>query len=118
MFWRLATRAWGTSRGLLAPGHESVSIFCRWAKGIVEYKLWDKNRAADKLMKHLGLYARDNAQTSDPIRALLDAVAARGLKAKPAGMTDSIGPVLRNSLAIRSDQLRKLAGANWSQLCP
>lgn len=73
MFWRLATRAWGTSPGPPRLGHESASCFCQWAKGIVEYKLWDKNSAADKLMKHLGLRARDNAQTSCPIQALLDA---------------------------------------------
>lgn len=34
-------------------------------------KLWDKNAALDKAMKHLGLYLRDNEQRQDVIQALI-----------------------------------------------
>jgi hypothetical protein len=32
----------------------------------VEIRLWDKNSAIDRLMKHLGAYERDNAQRNGP----------------------------------------------------
>lgn len=47
-----------------------------------EYKLWDKGAAQERLMKHLGGYAQDNAQKSgvfanvprDKLKAFLDAL--------------------------------------------
>lgn len=41
-------------------------------------KVWDKNAALDKAMKHLGQYEKDNSQKVDPITELLAAVAERG----------------------------------------
>lgn len=38
---------------------------------IIEYKMADRNSAAEKLMKHLGLYEKDNNQKTDPIADLL-----------------------------------------------
>ena len=44
----------------------------------VKVKLWDKNSAAEKLMRHLGLFERDNKQHTDPLTALLTEIAKRG----------------------------------------
>jgi phage terminase small subunit len=41
-------------------------------------KLWDKNSAAEKLMKHLGLFKKDNEQKIDPLAELLGLIAERG----------------------------------------
>jgi len=41
-------------------------------------RFWDKNSALEKLMKHLGLFERDNRQGSDPLSELLGRIAARG----------------------------------------
>ncbi|MEW5709819.1 MAG: terminase small subunit [Pseudomonadota bacterium] len=41
-------------------------------------KLWDKNSALEKLFKHLGLFEKDNAQKTDPMKALLEFVQERG----------------------------------------
>jgi phage terminase small subunit len=35
--------------------------------GRIEYKFWNKVDALDKLMRHLGLYERDNAQQPPPV---------------------------------------------------
>ncbi len=44
-------------------------------------KLWDKNSAMEKLMKHLGLFEMDNRQPGDAmLRALVTAVGGRGAK--------------------------------------
>jgi len=43
-------------------------------EGGFKIKLWDKNSAADKLMKHLGGYERDNKQKTDPLTELLKAL--------------------------------------------
>ena len=32
-----------------------------------KYKIWDKNAALEKAMKHLGLFEKDNAQISKPV---------------------------------------------------
>lgn len=42
---------------------------------ILEYRMADRNSAADKLMKHLGLYEQDNAQKTDPVADLLSQLA-------------------------------------------
>ena len=39
-----------------------------------EIKFWDKNAAGSDLMKHRGLFEEDNAQKTDPVRALLEAI--------------------------------------------
>lgn len=38
---------------------------------VKKIKLWDKNSAAEKLMKHLGLFEKDNKQAIDPLMELL-----------------------------------------------
>ena len=43
-------------------------------EGGFKVKFWDKNSAADKLMKHLGGYERDNKQKTDPLSELLKAL--------------------------------------------
>lgn len=43
-------------------------------EGGFKIKFWDKNSAADKLMKHLGGYERDNKQKTDPLSELLKAL--------------------------------------------
>jgi phage terminase small subunit len=40
----------------------------------VKYKLYDKNTALEKAMKHLGLYEKDNDQQANPLRELLDSL--------------------------------------------
>jgi len=47
-----------------------------------EVKLWDKNAAIEKAMKHLGLYEQDNKQKIDPICELLKQVGG-ALPVKP-----------------------------------
>jgi phage terminase small subunit len=42
-------------------------------------KLWDKNSAIEKAMKHLGMFERDNAQKTDPIREFLQQCSGRSL---------------------------------------
>lgn len=44
---------------------------------IVKVRLWSKTDALEKLMKHLGMYEKDNRQKTDPIRALLEAIDGR-----------------------------------------
>jgi len=39
--------------------------------GGVKYRFWDKNTALEKLMKHLGLFERDNRQKGDELGRLL-----------------------------------------------
>ncbi len=45
-------------------------------------KLWDKNPAIDKAMKHLGLFEQDNKQKVDPIAELLKQIGG-SLPVKP-----------------------------------
>lgn len=45
-------------------------------------KLWDKNSAIEKAMKHLGMFEKDNAQKTDPLTELAKAIQG-----------NSIGPV-------------------------
>ena len=54
------------------PGTDPVEV-----EHVSEIKLWDKNSAADKLMRHLGLYEQDNKQKSDPLAELLNAIGPR-----------------------------------------
>lgn len=41
---------------------------------VTEVKFWDKNAALDKLMRHLGLFERDNEQKKDAYEDLLQAM--------------------------------------------
>lgn len=41
---------------------------------VTEVKFWDKNAALDKLMRHLGMFERDNAQKQDAYENLLQAM--------------------------------------------
>jgi len=52
--------------------------------GGLEYKLWDKGAAQEKLAKFLGLYEKDNQQAADPIKDL--ARALLGNTVGPAGL--------------------------------
>lgn len=47
--------------------------------GGFKYKLWDKNSSADKLMKYLGGYEKDNKQKTDPVTELLQQLGGRTL---------------------------------------
>lgn len=44
----------------------------------IKYRMADKNSAADKLMKHLGLFERDNRQKGDELGKLLAFLNERG----------------------------------------
>lgn len=41
-------------------------------------RFWDKNSALEKLMKHLGLFERDNRQGADPLADLIEHILERG----------------------------------------
>jgi phage terminase small subunit len=43
-------------------------------------KLWDKNSAADKLMKHLGLFEKHNEQQVNPLTEFLAKISAQNAK--------------------------------------
>lgn len=47
---------------------------------VKKIKLWDKNSAAEKLMKHLGLFEKDNAQGADALRSVLVEFVSAGQK--------------------------------------
>jgi phage terminase small subunit len=51
-------------------------------------KLHRKDAAQDKLMRHLGLFEKDNAQTADALTSLLDRIAGSGVPG-PAGANES-----------------------------
>jgi hypothetical protein len=53
-----------------------------------KFKMVDKNPAVERLMKHFGLYKRENAQKTDPITALMDEIAT----AKGARASDLVKP--------------------------
>lgn len=75
---------WTEEMKIGAASLETLEEFEGQGKGreligyIKKFKLWDKNSAADKLMKHFGLYEIDNKQKSDPIRELLAAINGHG----------------------------------------
>ncbi|MCV2218889.1 terminase small subunit [Thauera sp. Sel9] len=50
-----------------------------------KYKIADKNSALEKLMKHLGLYEKDNSQKTDPLRDLLGQLSGNVFGATPSG---------------------------------
>ena len=53
--------------------------------GLVKLRFWNKNEAADKLMRYLGLYERDNAQANyNPWDELFDTVAKLNNRGLPA----------------------------------
>lgn len=43
-------------------------------------KVWDKNSAIDKAMRHLGMFGEDNKQKSDPVMEMLALIAANPVK--------------------------------------
>lgn len=62
-----------------AATRAAVSSFKIDEYGRIEYKFWDKNSASERLFKHIGLYEKDNAQKTDPLRALLDGLSGNVL---------------------------------------
>jgi phage terminase small subunit len=64
--------------GLKIDGQDGVSHVPMYTK---EVKLWDKNAAIEKAMKHLGLFERDNSQK--PPAALIHAPGAKTLTFEP-----------------------------------
>ncbi len=40
-------------------------------------KMWDKNSAAEKLMRHLGMFKEDNKQKTDPVSDLVSFLQSR-----------------------------------------
>lgn len=57
---------------------ETLALYAgaRQTKYGIEVLMHDKSAAMDKLFKHLGLYEKDNQQKTDPLAALLHAIAA------------------------------------------
>jgi phage terminase small subunit len=47
---------------------------------VKKIKLWDKNSAAEKLMKHLGMFEKDNAQGAEALRSVLVEFVSAGQK--------------------------------------
>lgn len=65
----------------------AVASFEMTADGQIRYKFWDKNQALEKAAKHLGLYAKDNAQHARPIEALVASLSGNVfVPKKSAGM--------------------------------
>ncbi len=61
----------------------AISSYDVWvdpASGVrrARVRFWDKNSALEKLMKHLGLFERDNRQGTDPLSELIAHIAERG----------------------------------------
>lgn len=67
---------------------------------VKKYRLANKDNSLDKLMKHLGLYEKDNAQKSDAIQNLLEAIAGSSNGRIPLDVIDveevSDHPLLRD----------------------
>lgn len=61
----------------------AVSSFKIDEFGRIEYKLWDKNAALEKLAKHLGLYERDHEQQADGLARLLAGLSGRVVQPVP-----------------------------------
>ncbi|OOY20873.1 hypothetical protein BMI86_10225 [Thioclava sp. DLFJ5-1] len=57
-------------------------------KGAFKIKMHDKVAAIDKLMRHLGLYERDNEQKADALSELIAAAQGTGLRIGPNGPTN------------------------------
>lgn len=62
----------------LAASIQGVEIKEEDGGVVYKYKLADRNSAAEKLMKHLGLYEKDNAQTGDAIGKMLAEIHGAG----------------------------------------
>ena len=60
----------------LSPAAISLYAGAKQTKEGIEVKMHDKGAAMEKLFKHLGLYARDNQQKTDPLASLLHAIAS------------------------------------------
>ena len=58
-----------------------VAVMPEGAGHVVKYKLVDKGPNLERLMKHLGLYERDNEQKIDPLTALLHGIANKNANA-------------------------------------
>lgn len=63
------------------PGTDPVEV-----EHVAEIKLWDKNSAADKLMRHLGGYEKDNKQGADALVEAVTKITRRVID--PAGGSD------------------------------
>lgn len=77
-------------KGRLIPLHKlpddiamAVSSVEVTKDGSLKYRLWDKNSALEKAMKHLGLYERDNKQKSDPFTEMMEFLRERGSRIAP-----------------------------------
>lgn len=68
--------------GMKVGGEDGITHVPMYTK---EVKFWDKNSAIEKAMKTLGLFEKDNAQRTDPLAALMEAIAARdtGIRVSP-----------------------------------
>lgn len=58
-----------------SPGAVALYAGIKQTKDGVEVKMHSKGDALDKLMKHLGLYEKDNRQQVDPLASLLTRIA-------------------------------------------
>ncbi len=77
-------------KGRFLPLHElpddiamAVSSVEVTKDGSLKYRLWDKNSALEKAMKHLGLYERDNKQKTDPFTEMMEFLRERGSRIAP-----------------------------------
>jgi phage terminase small subunit len=55
----------------------AVASFEMDKDGMIKYRFWDKNAAIEKIMKHLGLYEKNNDQKNDPYKELLASLSGR-----------------------------------------
>lgn len=59
--------------------------------GVVKLRFWNKNEAADKLMRYHGLYERDNAQANyNPWDEIFEYVAKNGKRGLPSVVSKSL----------------------------
>lgn len=65
------------------PGTDPVEV-----EHVTEIKLWDKNSAADKLMKHLGGYEKDNKQGAEELARAITKITRRVVDPAGGGEAD------------------------------
>lgn len=69
----------------------AVASFEIDAKKTIKYRFWDKNAALEKAMRHLGQYALDNHQKTDPLQSLLDSLEWKVIGPKPINTENAGG---------------------------
>jgi len=62
----------------IAAAIQDMTVQTRGDVKLYEFRFCDRNSALDKLMKHLGLYEKDNRQAGDGLVSLMNAVHGGG----------------------------------------